>query len=66
MAAIWHRTHRWQAEAIAMSHDHRVPDSCIGAVRYALDPATLGLAPGHHVLTLHSMLITTIADFRSR
>ncbi|HXL20007.1 MAG TPA: hypothetical protein VN961_21020 [Streptosporangiaceae bacterium] len=49
-----------------MSHDHRVPDSCIGAVRYALDPATLGLAPGHHVLTLHSMLITTIADFRSR
>lgn len=40
--------------------------SDLGAVSYALDPAALGLAPGHHVLTLHSMLITTIADFRSR
>lgn len=40
--------------------------SDLGAVSYALDPAALGLAPGHHVLTLHSMLITTIADFRSK
>ena len=40
--------------------------SDLGAVSYALDPAALGLAPGPHVLTLHSMLITTIADFRSR
>jgi hypothetical protein len=40
--------------------------SDLGAVSYVLDPAALGLAPGPHVLTLHSMLITTIADFRNR
>jgi subtilase family serine protease len=37
-----------------------------GTVSYPLDPAALGLRPGHHVLTLESMLITTTADFRSR
>ena len=36
-----------------------------GTVSYVLNPAALGLAPGHHVLTLQSMLITTTADFRS-
>jgi len=37
-----------------------------GTVSYTLNPATLGLAPGHHVLTLQSMLITTTAAFSSR
>src|SRR5262249_14179771 len=37
-----------------------------GAVSYTLDPAALGLAHGHHVLTLQSMLITTTATFESR
>jgi subtilase family serine protease len=36
-----------------------------GTVSYVLDPATLGLAHGHHVLTLQSMLITTTASFNS-
>jgi hypothetical protein len=39
--------------------------SDLGAVSYVLDPAALGLAPGHHVLTLHGMLITTVAHFHS-
>src|SRR5262249_15507383 len=34
-----------------------------GTVSYTLDPAALGLARGHHVLTLDSMLITTTASF---
>lgn len=34
-----------------------------GTVSYVLNPATLGLRPGHHVLTLQSMLITPTADF---
>ena len=37
-----------------------------GTVSYALAPAALGLAPGHHVLTLQGMLITTTAGFGSR
>ncbi len=37
-----------------------------GTVSYVLNPATLGLTSGHHVLTLHSMLITTTATFNSR
>jgi subtilase family serine protease len=37
--------------------------SDLGTVSYTLDPAALGLAPGHHVLTLQSMLITTTASF---
>ena len=37
-----------------------------GTVSYTLDPAALGLSPGHHVLTLQSMLITTTAAFGSR
>jgi len=36
-----------------------------GTVSYVLNPAAMGLVPGHHVLTLQSMLITTTADFRS-
>ena len=36
-----------------------------GTVSYVIDPGTLGLAPGHHVLTLQSMLITTTASFVS-
>jgi hypothetical protein len=36
-----------------------------GVVSYPLDPAALGLKPEHHVLTLHGMLITTTASFRS-
>jgi subtilase family serine protease len=36
-----------------------------GTVSYVLDPSALGLAHGHHVLTLQSMLITTTADFES-
>ena len=36
-----------------------------GTVSYLLNPAALGLAPGQHVLTLHSMLIITTASFRS-
>jgi subtilase family serine protease len=36
-----------------------------GTVSYVLNPSALGLAPGHHVLTLQSMLITTTADFWS-
>ena len=36
-----------------------------GTVSYTLNPAALGLAPGHHVLTLQGMLITTTAGFRS-
>jgi subtilase family serine protease len=36
-----------------------------GTVSYVLDPAALGLAPGHHVLTLQSMLIITVAHFHS-
>jgi subtilase family serine protease len=34
-----------------------------GTVSYVLNPATLGLASGHHVLTLQSMLITPTANF---
>jgi subtilase family serine protease len=36
-----------------------------GTVSYVIDPAALGLKPGHHVLTLQSMLITTTASFVS-
>jgi len=36
-----------------------------GVVSYTLSPAGLGLRPGHHVLTLRGMLITTTASFRS-
>ena len=36
-----------------------------GVVSYPLNPAALGLEPGHHVLTLQGMLITTTASFRS-
>ena len=36
-----------------------------GVVSYPLNPAALGLKPGHHVLTLQGMLITTTASFRS-
>jgi hypothetical protein len=36
-----------------------------GTVSYSVDPAALGLARGHHVLTLQSMLITTTAPFVS-
>jgi len=34
-----------------------------GTISYVLDPAALGLAAGHHVLTLQSMLITPTASF---
>jgi subtilase family serine protease len=34
-----------------------------GLVSYLLNPAALGLRPGHHVLTLQGMLITTRARF---
>jgi subtilase family serine protease len=37
-----------------------------GTVSYPVNPAALGLAAGHHVLTLQSMLITTTAGFSSR
>jgi len=37
-----------------------------GTVSYTLDPAALGLAAGHHVLTLQGMLITTTTGFSSR
>jgi subtilase family serine protease len=37
-----------------------------GTVSYTINPVTLGLAAGHHVLTLQSMLITTTAGFSSR
>ena len=36
-----------------------------GVVSYTLNPAALGLKPGHHVLTLQGMLITTSASFPS-
>jgi hypothetical protein len=36
-----------------------------GVVSYTLNPAALGLHPGHHVLTLQGMLITTTASFHS-
>lgn len=36
-----------------------------GVVSYTLNPAALGLRPGHHVLTLQGMLITTTASFDS-
>jgi len=36
-----------------------------GTVSYVIDPGALGLKPGHHVLTLQSMLITTTASFVS-
>jgi subtilase family serine protease len=36
-----------------------------GVVSYPLDPAALGLKPGHHRLTLRGMLITTTASFCS-
>jgi subtilase family serine protease len=36
-----------------------------GTVSYTLDPAALGLARGHHVLTLQSMLITPATAFTS-
>jgi len=34
-------------------------------VSYTLNPAALGLHPGHHVLTLQGMLITTTVSFDS-
>jgi hypothetical protein len=36
-----------------------------GVVSYTLNPAALGLKPGHHVLTLQGMLITITASFHS-
>ena len=36
-----------------------------GVVSYTLNLAALGLRPGHHVLTLQGMLITTTAGFHS-
>jgi len=39
--------------------------SALGTIGYILDPAELGLAPGNHVLTMQSMLITTTAGFQS-
>ena len=36
-----------------------------GVVSYTLNPAALGLKPGHHVLTLRGMLITTTASVHS-
>jgi hypothetical protein len=36
-----------------------------GTVSYTVKPVMLGLAAGHHVLTLRSMLITTTAAFSS-
>jgi hypothetical protein len=36
-----------------------------GTVSYTLDPAALGLSPGHHTLTLQSMLITPTTTFVS-
>ena len=36
-----------------------------GVVSYTLNPAALGLRPGHHVLTLQGMLITITASFHS-
>jgi subtilisin family serine protease len=36
-----------------------------GTVSYTLNPAALGLAAGHHVLTLQGMLITTTNGFTS-
>ena len=36
-----------------------------GTVSYLLNPAALGLAHGHHKLTLRSMLIITVAGFSS-
>ncbi len=36
-----------------------------GTVSYLLNPAALGLAHGHHTLTLRSMLIITVAGFSS-
>jgi subtilase family serine protease len=36
-----------------------------GTVTYTLDPAALGLRPGHHTLTLQSMLITPTTTFTS-
>jgi subtilase family serine protease len=40
--------------------------SSAGTVSYTLSPSALGLAAGHHVLTLQGMLITTTANFTSR
>ena len=34
-----------------------------GTVGYSIDPATLGLTPGFHQVTLHSMLLTSSAAF---
>jgi len=39
--------------------------STLGTIGYILDPDVLGVAPGNHVLTMQSMLITTTAGFRS-
>jgi hypothetical protein len=36
-----------------------------GVVSYPLNPAALRLRPGHHVLTLQGMLITTTGSFHS-
>jgi subtilase family serine protease len=36
-----------------------------GTVSYVLNPSALGLSPGHHTLTLQSMLITTTVGFFS-
>ena len=39
--------------------------STLGYVTYMIDPATLKLSPGKHVVTLSSMLITTTGRFTS-
>ena len=36
----------------------------LGAVSYTIDPSLLGLAPGKHLLTLASMLLTETKSFR--
>ena len=44
---------------------HPVKLAIDGTVITTLNPAALGLKPGHHVLTLRGMLMTTTASFRS-
>ena len=54
------------AWALGSLRGRRVPALMLaGVVSYMLNPAALGLRPGHHVLTLQGMLITTTASFHS-
>jgi hypothetical protein len=43
----------------------RLTVSATGAVSYLIKPASLRLTPGHHVITLTSMLLTQTRGFRS-